>query len=97
MARQRRKFTEQYKRDAVRIAKESDKSVSQVAHDLDLTVTALRRWIAQYEVDSAADPAGPLTTGERDELRDLRKRVRDLEVEREIQKKATAFFAKESK
>ena len=97
MARQRRKFTEQYKRDAVRLAKESDKSVNQVARDLDLTVTALRRWIVQYEVDSRADPAGPLTTGERDELRDLRKRVRDLEMEREILKKATAFFAKESK
>ena len=51
----------------------------------------------QAEIDSGGGPAGALTTAEREELAQLRKRVKTLEMEREILKKATAFFAKESK
>jgi len=68
-----------------------------VAKELDLTETAVRAWARQGEVDAGRGPAGALTTAEREELAQLRKRVKTLEMEREILKKATAFFAKESK
>ncbi len=62
-----------------------------------LTETAVRRWVEQAEIDSGGGRAEALTTAEREELAQLRKRVKTLEMEREILKKATAFFAKESK
>jgi transposase len=62
---------------------------------LDLTETALRRWVQQAEIDSGPGCEGPLTTEERAELGQLRREVRTLRMEREILKKATAFFAKE--
>ena len=68
-----------------------------MARELDLSETAVRRWVAQAEVDSGRGPAGALTTAEREELARLRRQVKTLEMEREILKKATAFFAKESK
>jgi transposase-like protein len=67
-----------------------------VAEDLDLTETALREWVKRADVDAGKGPPEVLTTEERDELRELRKRVKRLEMEREILKKATAFFAKEN-
>ncbi len=68
-----------------------------MAKELDLTETAVRAWVHQAEVDAGRGPAGALTTAESEELSQLRKRVKTLEMEREILKKATAFFAKESK
>jgi transposase len=68
-----------------------------VAKDLGLTETAVRAWVRQAEIDGGGGPAGALTTAERDELTDLRRRVRTLEMERDVLKKATAFFANESK
>jgi transposase len=62
-----------------------------------LPETAVRRWVKQAKIDLGEGPSGALTTAEREELSDLRKRVKTLEMEREILKKATAFFAKESK
>lgn len=96
MPRARRKFTEEFKRKAVELTRTSSKSVAQIAKDIDVGETALRRWIAQHEVDAKADTDGALTTDERQELRELRRKVRELEMEREILKKATAFFARES-
>ena len=95
--RKRRSFTREYKAEVVKLIRQSGKSVGAVARELDLTETALRRWVAQAEIDSGGGPAGALTTAEREELAGLRKRVTTLEMEREILKKATAFFAKESK
>ncbi len=95
--RKRRSFTREYKAEVVDLIRQSGKSVGAVARELDLTETAVRRWVAQAEIDSGGGPAGALTTAEREELAGLRKRVRTLEMEREILKKATAFFAKESK
>ena len=95
--RTRRSFTKEYKAEVVELIRKSGKSVGAVARDLDLGETAVRRWLAQAEVDSGAGPAGALTTAEREELSALRKRVKTLEMEREILKKATAFFAKESR
>ena len=94
--RPRRAFTAEFKAEAVRLCKVGDRTIGQVAKDLDLTETALRAWVQRAEVDAGHGPAEVLTTAEREELRELRKRVKRLEMEREILKKATAFFAKEN-
>jgi len=73
-----------------------DRTIGQVAKDLDLGETALRTWMKRIKVDAGQGPAGVLTTAEREELSRLRKQVKRLEMEREILKKAAAFFAKEN-
>jgi len=93
----RRSFTKEYKAEVVELIRKSGKTVGAICRDLDLTETAVRRWVQQAEVDSGAGPAGALTTAEREEFAALRKQVKTLEMEREILKKATAFFAKESR
>jgi transposase len=95
--RKRRSFSKEYKAEVVELIRKGGKSIGAVASELDLSETAVRRWVHQAEIDSGAGPAGALTTAEREELAQLRKRVKTLEMEREILKKATAFFAKESK
>jgi transposase len=95
--RKRRSFSRAYKAEVVELVRKSGKSIGAVAKELDLTRTAVREWVQQAEVDSGRGPSGALTTGEREELAQLRRRVKTLEMEREILKKATAFFAKESK
>ena len=95
--RKRRKFTDEFKREAVRLVQQGDGNVSQVARDLDLSISALRKWVKQAEDEQGKGPPEALSTAEREELRKLRRRVRTLEEEREILKKAAAFFAKESK
>lgn len=95
--RKRRKFTDEFKREAVRLVQQGDGNVSQVARDLDLAVSALRKWVKQANVEQGKGPSEALSQAEREELRKLRRRVRTLEEEREILKKAAAFFAKESK
>lgn len=92
----RRTFSAEFKAEAVRLCKVGDRTTGQVAKDLDLVVTALREWVKRADIDAGDGPPGALTTVERDELRELRKRVKRLEMEREILKKATAFFAKEN-
>ncbi len=95
--RKRRSFSKEYKAEVVGLISKGGKSIGAVARELDLTETAVRRWVAQAEIDSGRGPAGALTTAEREELVRLRRQVKTLEMEREILKKATAFFAKESK
>jgi transposase len=95
--RKRRSFTKEYKAEVVDLVRKSGKSIAAIAKELGLTETAVRAWARQAEVDAGRGPAGALTTAEREELGKLRKRVKILEMEREILKKATAFFAKESK
>ena len=94
--RRRRAFTAEFKAEAVRLCRVGDRSLRRVAIDLDLTETALREWVRRADADAGNGPEEALTTAERDELRELRKRVKRLEMEREILKKAAAFFAKEN-
>ena len=94
--RKRRKFTPEYKAETVRLVAESGKTIGEVARDLDLTESALRNWVKQSEIDAGRGPAGALTSEEREELRRLRRENKQLRMEREILKKATAFFAKEN-
>ena len=95
--KERRVFTPEFKADAVRRCKAGDRSVSQVARDLNLTETSLRKWVKQADIDAGQGSSEALTTSEREELARLRREVKRLEMEREILKKATAFFAKESR
>jgi transposase-like protein len=94
--RKRRYFSPEFKTEAVRLCQVGDRTIAKVAEDLDLTPSALRDWVRLAEVDAGSAPAEALTSGERGELAELRKRVKRLEMEREILKKAAAFFAKEN-
>jgi len=94
--RKRRSFTPEFKAEVVGLCRAGDRSVGQVAKDLDLTETAVREWVRRAEIDAGSGPPGALTTEEREELRRLRRDVKRLEMERSILKKAAAFFAKES-
>ncbi len=91
----RRSFTDEYKAGAVRLVLDEGKTVAQVARDLDLTASALRTWVSGARADRTNGRTG-LTTAEREELSRLRKECRVLRMERDILKKAAAFFAKES-
>lgn len=94
--RQRRHFDPAFKAEAVRLCKVGDRTIAQVAVDLDLTETALRAWVKRAEVDAGEGPPGALTTDERAELARLRRENKRLQMEREILKEAAAFFAKEN-
>ena len=91
--RPRRRFGEDFKAQAVRLVLDEGKSVGSVARDLDLTETALREWVKRARADRTRGKTG-LTTAEREELTRLRRENRILQEEREILKKAAAFFAK---
>ena len=93
-ARLRRSFTPEFKAHTVELVRTSGKSVGEVCRDLDLTETAVRRWVAQADVDAGRRDG--LTTAEREELARLRRENRVLRDERDILKKAAAFFAKET-
>jgi transposase len=94
--RARRQFTDEFKTGAVRLVLDEGKTVGAVARDLDLTETALREWVKRARADRTHGRTG-LTTAEREELARLRKENRILQEERDILKKATAFFAKQSR
>jgi transposase-like protein len=94
--RKRRAFTAEFKADAVRLVKAGDRRVALVAKELDLTETALREWVKRDAIETAKGPPGALTTAEREELVRLRRDNKRLSMERDILKKAAAFFAKES-
>lgn len=94
--RKRRSFTAEFKAEAVRLCRVGDRSVAQVAGDLDLTETALREWVKRADVDAGKGPPEALTTSEREELARLRRENKRLTMERDILKAAATFFAKES-
>ena len=94
--RKRRQYTPEFKAGAVRLVLDEGKSVTDVARDLDLTRSALDGWVRQAKIDAGRGAPGALTTAEKEELSRLRRENRELRMEREILKKAAAFFAKES-
>jgi transposase len=91
--RPRRQFTDEFKADVVRLVLDEGKTVGAVARDMDLTETAVRAWVQRARADRTHGRTG-LTTAEREELARLRKENRELRTERDILKKAAAFFAK---
>ncbi len=96
MGRKRRRYTAEYKAEAVRLYRESGKSVTEVARDIGVASTTLGKWVNQAEVDAGRGPSGALTTEEREELIRLRREVRQVRQERDFLKKASAFFAREN-
>lgn len=93
--RARRTFTPEFKAEIVELCRTSGKSVAEICREMDLSETPVRRWLAQAEID--AGRRNGLTTSEREELAQLRKENRVLREERDILKRATAFFAKETR
>ena len=84
----------EFRREAVALLQSSGKSVPQLAAELGVSPQSLRNWSRRLDVDDGR--AAGLTSDERDELRRLRRELRTVTEEREILKKAAAFFAKES-
>src|SRR5271155_1847771 len=93
--RTRRSFTSEYKAEIVELCRRGDRSIGQVARDFDLTETNVRTWVKQAEIDQGVRPG--LTSEERDELAKLRRENRSLREDVEILKRATVFFAKETR
>jgi transposase len=94
--RPKRNFSDEFKAGAVRLVLVEGQSVAQVARDLDLSHSTVGKWAEQARADLGKSSRGTLTTEEKEELSRLRKEVRELRLEREILKKAAAFFAKEN-
>ncbi len=90
--RKRREFTNEFKLEAVRLAERGDTPVAQVARDLDLNETVLRRWMGLYGTRAGANR---MTPEEREELIRLRRENKRLTMERDILKKAVGIFSKE--
>jgi len=95
--RRRRSFTPEFKAEIVELCGRGDRSVGQVAKDFDLTETAVREWVKQAGRDADTQQDGGLTTDERRELAQLRRENRRLREDVEILKRATAFFANETR
>jgi transposase len=93
--RRRRSFTPEFKAEIVERCRCGDRSVGQVARDFDLTETAVRAWVHQAETDVGDRPG--VTTEEREELARLRRENRRLREDNETLKRATAFFARETR
>lgn len=96
MSRKRRSFTDEFKAEVVNLITEQGRAIRQVCQELDLTESSVRRWVQRAAIDAGHGPEGALTTAEREELRRLRREVKAVRLERDLLKKATAFFAKES-
>jgi transposase len=94
--RPRRAFTPEFKAEIVEVCRRGDRSVGQVAKDFDLTETAVRDWVRQADIDTGIRSDG-LTTAEREELAALRRENRRLKEDVDILRRATAFFAKETR
>jgi transposase len=94
-SRPRRSFTPEFKADIVDRCRAGDRTIAEVARDFDLTESAVRKWVEQADVDDGLR-AG-LTTEERQELMELRRENRQLREDVGILKRATAFFAKETR
>ena len=95
MPKTRPPYPRQFREEAVRLVRESGKSRARIAKDLGISEQALYTWLKQDDLDSGKRADG-LTTEEHAEVRRLRREVRILREEREILKKAAAFFAKET-
>ena len=87
-------YSPEFRAEAVRLLRSSGRPIPQLARELGVSEQSLRNWSRQVDVDDGKAPG--LTTDEREELRRLRREVKTLTEEREILKKAAAFFAKES-
>ena len=95
MPRTRPPYPLEFRREAIKLVRISSKSQHQIAEDLGISDVMLRNWVKQAERDEGKRPDG-LSTDEREELARLRRENQTLRMEREILKKAAAFFARET-
>ena len=84
----------EFRQRAVELARQGDKPVSKIAKDLGISDSCLRNWMHQADVDE--NGGRELTSAEKKELAELRRRTRQLELENEILKRAAAYFAREN-
>lgn len=96
MPRTQRPYPPEFRGEAVRLARSSEKSIPALAADLGVSTEALRHWLRQTEAAAGRGQPAELTTDEREELRRLRREHHVLKQEREILQKAAAYFAKEA-
>jgi transposase len=96
MRRKRRKFSGEFRAEAVKLVLDEGRSMNSVALELDLASSVLTAWVHQASADAGRGKPGALTTEEKKELTELRRKVKQLEMEKEILKKAAVFFAKEN-
>src|SRR5699024_10748642 len=91
----RRKYTPEYRREAAALVLDTDRPIAHVAEEIDVGAQLLGRWVQQERErrDPPAGPGAPLAAEEREELKQLRRRVYDLERDNEFLGKAAAFFA----
>lgn len=94
--RQRRSFTPDFKAEVVALVRQPGRTAASVARELNLTETAVREWVHQAERDEGVRADG-LSTAERAEMAQLRKELREAREERDILKRAVAFFARETR
>ena len=94
MPRTRPPFPAEFRREAVKLMRESEKPLSVLAKDLGVSEQSLRTWRRRAEVD--AGERGGLSSDQLEELRRLRRENRTLQMEREVLRKAAVFFAAES-
>ena len=93
----RRSFSREFKLEAVRLVRDRGVAVAQAARDLDVHENVLRKWVKEFAADPQhAFPGQGVMKPEQQEIERLRREVIRLKAERDILKKATAFFAKES-
>ena len=95
MGKTRPPYPPEFRAEAVRLVRQSGKSVPQIARDLGGSDQSLRNWVRQADLDTGLRSDG-LTTEEREELRRLRRETRILQEEREVRNEVAAFFAKET-
>lgn len=93
-SRSRRRFSDEFKRDAVEIVRSSGKSIAEVARELGIYDSSLGNWVRQDQVRRGEREG--LTSDERQELAELRRENARLRMERELLKRAAAFWVKES-
>lgn len=86
----------EFRRRAVELARQGDKSLVQLAKDLGISRSCLQNWVNQADADDKGGESGRLTSAEKKELAELRRRNRQLETENEILKRAAAYFAREN-
>ena len=87
-------YPEEFRQRAVALVREEGHPVAQVARELGVAESGLRRWLSRHDVDTGEREG--LTTSERKELAELRREVRTLRMERELLSRAAAFFAQEN-